>query len=292
MRNLGICNLDIYITGRCNYKCEYCYGEKDSCPDMSIETYNKALEFAEYINAKNIQMCGGEPLVCKNFKLFTLMAKKNGFDVILRTNGFLLPDYIDFVAENFLWVGVSIDGLASSNDLMRPSKVKMSADEKFIRPITAIKKLKSLNPSIKIILATLSSKLNYKEIPLFAKYIQETQLPIDKWKIYEFIRDKFRSEENHKKYEMSELEFGELASLLPKSINGAEIILQSAHTERVGANCLIIYQNGDINLSGVHYGNINTDNFDHIIDKLYEDNALTVIENNKKVTYDKNEKFI
>lgn len=285
MRNIGICNLDVYITGHCNYKCEYCYGEKDMCPDMADETYQRALDFAAYIGAENIQMCGGEPLVCKKFKSFTLMAKERTFNVILRTNGYFLSDYIDFVAQNCLWVGVSIDGLTYSNDKMRPSNACISAQEKFERPIKAIQSLKKENPNIKIILATLASKLNYKDIPLFAQYIQDEKLPIDKWKIYEFIRDKFRSNENYSKYEMTENEFDELSKSLPETINGAEIILQSAHTERVGANCLIVYQNGDINLSGVHYGNVNTDEFDDIIDRLYADNALMVIGNNKKVTY-------
>lgn len=285
MRSIGVSNLDVYVTGRCNYKCEYCYGEQDCAPDMSVQTYQRALDFATYIGAKNIQMCGGEPLVCKNFKIFTLMAKERAFEVILRTNGYFLSEYIDFVAQNCLWVGVSIDGLANSNDKMRPSKTSTSAQEKFDRPISAIRILKKENPAIKVILATLASKLNYKDIPLFAQYIQDEKLPIDKWKIYEFIRDKFRSEENYSKYEMTEAEFEELASAIPKTINGAEIMLQSAHTERVGANCLIVYQNGDINLSGVHYGNVNVDNFDDIIDRLYADNALSVIGNNKKETY-------
>lgn len=285
MRNIGISNLDVYVTGRCNYKCEYCYGENNLCPDMDIEIYKKALEFAEYIGAQNIQMCGGEPLVCQNFERFTMMAKEKGFEVILRTNGYFLFDYAEFVAQNCLWVGVSIDGLASSNDKMRPSKAKTSAKEKFERPINAIRELKRINPKIKVMLATLASKLNYKDIPLFVKYVQDNNLPIDRWKIYEFIRDKFRSEKNHTKYEMSKEEFDELESKLPKTVNEAEIMLQSAHTERVGANCLIVYQNGDINLSGVHYGNVAVDKFDDIIDKLYAENALSVIGNNKKVTY-------
>lgn len=292
MRNLGISNLDVYITGCCNYKCEYCYGEQDNCPDMTIDTYSKALDFAEYIGAQNIQVCGGEPLVCKRFEEFTLMTKERGLGVILRTNGYFLLDYINFVANNFKWVGVSVDGLESINNLMRPSKVDIAASEKFNRPINAIKEIKKINPSINIILATLASKLNYKEIPLLAQYIEDNKVPIDKWKIYEFICDKFRSKANHSKYEMTEMEFDELAKMLPHSINGADIILQSAHTERVGANCLIVYQNGDINLSGVHYGNVTIDEFDYIIDKLYADNAISVIGNNKKVTYGEKNEFI
>lgn len=285
MRNLGISHLDVYVTGNCNYKCEYCYGEQDCRSDMMIQTYDKALMFAKYIGAENIQMCGGEPLVCKNFKEFTVLARKAGFDVILRTNGYFLGDYLGFVAENFRWVGVSLDGLSEENSLMRPSKKVETAEEKFQRPIRAIRELKQLAPGLSIILATLASKQNYKSIPRLAEYIRESHLPIDRWKIYEFIRDKFRSDLNYEKYEMTEEEFETLCQMMPDKINGAEVILQSAHTERVGANCLIVYQNGDINLSGVHYGNVNVDQFDTIIDKLIADGALDVISINKKNTY-------
>lgn len=285
MRDLGIYNLDVYVTGRCNYQCEYCYGEQDRCPDMGTDTYRKALEFAHYIGAHNIQLCGGEPLVCKNFEDFTLMAKEKGFGVILRTNGYHLLQHIDFIANNCQWVGVSLDGLPAVNDMMRPSRTWVSAQEKFSRPVEGIRKLKEVNPEMKIILATLASKLNYEQIPSFATYIRDTHLPIDRWKIYEFICDKFRSEENKAKFEMSEAEFSKLSMLMPASVNGAQIILQSAHTERVGANCLIVSQNGDIKLSGVHYGNVTNDNFNDIIDRLQADNVLEVIVDNKKGTY-------
>lgn len=290
MKNLEINNLDVYITGRCNYRCEYCYGENENCSDMAVGTYVKALEFASYVGAKNIQMCGGEPLVCRNFKKFTLMARECGFGVILRTNGFYLSDYLDFVAENFLWVGVSIDGITNVNDFMRPSKHYIDAEEKFNRPINAIRALKKFNCNVKVILATLASTLNYRDIPKLVSYIQDTKLPIDRWKIYEFIRDKFRSDLNYKKYEMSQSDSEYLANVVPKVVNGAEVILQSARAERVGANCLIVYQNGDINLSGIHYGNVNNDKFEDIVGRLAADNVLKVIVNNKKVTYgDKNE---
>ncbi|MBR4863284.1 MAG: radical SAM protein [Oscillospiraceae bacterium] len=285
MRDLGICNLDLYITGHCNYQCEYCYGEHDHCPDMTIDTYTKALAFAKHIGAQNVQLCGGEPLVCRHFKEFTLQAKENGLGVVLRTNGYYLPEYAEFIANNCVWVGVSLDGLPAANDLMRPAKANISAEEKFARPIEGIRKLKEANPEIRIILASLASKCNSQHIPALAAYIRENQLPIDRWKIYEFICDKFRSVENKAKYEMSEADFKKLTEQMPATVNGAQIIFQSAHTENVGANCLIVRQNGDIKLSGVHYGNILTDSFDDIVDKLVSGNVLTVISNNKKGTY-------
>lgn len=279
-------NLDVYVTGKCNYQCRYCYGENDRFGSMSKQTYQNALAFGHFLHADNIQMCGGEPLVCPDFELFVSLARKNNFDVILRTNGILVHNHLPFIAENCKWVGISLDGTKAYNALMRTPRTLMSAEDQFELPIRAVFDLKKTNPNIKIILATLVSQKNYLGLSEFADYLAENKVPIDKWKIYEFITDKFRSADNHAEFEMEEEVFLRAVQMLPSSINGAPIQIQSAHTDRVSANCLIVYQNGDINLMGKHYGNINTDAFEDIVDTLIVDDAISVISENKAVTYD------
>lgn len=281
---ISIQNLDIYVTGACNYKCGYCYGENDIYGSMDMDTYKKAMQFGKYIGASTIQMCGGEPLVCPDFTNFVTIAKKFGFNVTLRTNGVLVKKYDKFIAENCEWVGVSIDGMPLENALMRTPRATMTAQEQFDLPINAICELKRLNPNIKIILATLASKKNYSQIYKFADYIRTNKIPIDKWKIYEFIKDKFRSAINDAEYCMTEDEFESMVKSL-ENYKELNIIIQSARSERVGGNCLIVYQNGDINILGKHYGNITTDNFDDIITALEKNNALSVIQQNKSLTY-------
>jgi MoaA/NifB/PqqE/SkfB family radical SAM enzyme len=280
----SIQNLDIYITGACNYKCGYCYGENDNRGSMDIDTYKKAMEFGRYIGASTIQMCGGEPLVCPDFKSFVAIAREYGFNVTLRTNGVLVKEYSEFIAENCEWVGISVDGMPYENALMRTPRTAMTAQEQFDLPINAICELKRLNPKIKIILATLASKKNYSEIHKFAEYICTNKIPIDKWKIYEFIKDKFRSAINYKEYCMTESEFEAMVNSLD-SYKELDIIIQSARADRVGGNCLIVYQNGDINILDKHYGNIITDKFDDIMAILEKNNALSVIQQNKILTY-------
>lgn len=285
IRKLGLKNLDIYVTGKCNYMCGYCYGENDKYGSMEEEVYNTALELAEYIDVEYIQMCGGEPLVCPEFEKYVTLAKNKGFKIILRTNGILIEKHLVFISENCDWVGISVDGLPEYNSLMRTPRASMTKDEQFDKPVSAIFELKKLNPNIDIILASLVSKKNYKGIVPFADYLIKNKVPINKWKIYEFIEDKFRSKINHSEYEMSENDFSQMVSELPNDINGAPIQSQSAHTNRVSANCLIVYQNGDIKLMGKHYGNIMKNSFDTIIDLLIKDNALDIIEKNKENTY-------
>lgn len=285
MVDLGIVNLDIYITGKCNYKCRYCYGENDCLPGIKIETYEKCLEFAKYINAKNIELCGGEPLVEKNFELFVSMAKDSGFDVILRTNGILVPQKIDFIAENCSWVGISLDGLPEENALMRESKTPISKEEQFFIPLKAIRDLKIKNSNIKILLASVLSSKNCDAFLNFISYIKEENLPIDRWKIYQFVTDKFRSLENDKEFFLEDEKFESIAKLIPDKINDAQIIVQPSKGLDKATNCLIVRQNGDIILSNVFYGNVVDTPFDLIIENLLKNNVLNLIKGNKNLTY-------
>lgn len=285
MRNIGISNLDIYLTGRCNFECRYCYGEKDCYGPMNFEVYSKCLSFAKFIGATYIELCGGEPLTISNFEDYVLMARKSGFEVILRTNGMLIDNHLEFIANNCSWVGISIDGLSHTNSLMRPSKTPIDEEKQFTVPLNAICSLKEINPNIKIILASLASKVNYLDIPKLANYLIENKVPIDEWKIYEFIVDKFRSVDNKGLFELSEEEFSSMVKNLPETINGAKIIVKSARGERRVGDCLIVRQNGDLIIMGVRYGNLLNDDFDSIVDALFKDNAIDVIVKNKNETY-------
>lgn len=285
MQNLGINNLDIYLTGKCNFACRYCYGENEKNGSMNEHTFSKCIDFAKYISCKNIEFCGGEPLVAREFEKYAVVARNNGFKVILRTNGMLIDKHLKFIAENCDWVGISIDGLPHENAVMRLSRVQISEEEQFLTPIKAICELKNRNQELRIVLATVVSKKNYLKIQEFANYLIEKNIPINEWKIYEFIVDKFRSVENQKEFELTEQEFLSAVSKLPKNINGAKIIAKSAHSEKRAGDCLIVKQNGDIDNMGVHFGNVAVDDFDTIIDNLKKADIIETIIQNKNETY-------
>ena len=278
-------NLDVYLTGACNFRCDYCYGEDDACGHMPGGVYDAALGFGRHVGASNIQMCGGEPLMNPAFEDYVSRARVAGFDVILRTNGMLLGPHLEFVAKNCAWVGVSLDGLADANAAMRTPRAATTDEEQFETPVANIRALKHLNPDIKIILATLASRKNADAIPAFADWIVRTHLPIDRWKIYEFIADKFRSGAHRREFEMTAEAFSEMVARLPDEVNGAPVIAQSAHTDRVAANCLIVYQGGDVKLLGKNYGNVLRTPFAEIVSALEADRALGVVEANKNLTY-------
>jgi len=286
MSKITISTVDIYLTGHCNYKCEYCYGESDLSPHMTYDTLIKCLEFAQYVDANTVELCGGEPLLSPLFETAVLECKKRGFHIIVRTNGILLDQYIDLIAQNCEWVGVSLDGLERVNAEMRPSRKKLSKEEQFEIPINNIRKLKKLNPDIKILLATIATAKNYKEIISLKDYVFNKNLPIDKWKIYQFIQDKFRSVLNHQKYALRSDEFNWLNEQMPGQLpKGGNIIMQSSDVEGSGGNCLLVYHDGTIKILDEYYGRIGQDNNKDICKNLKESPVVRYIHKNKEVTY-------
>lgn len=286
MKDLGINTIDLYLTGSCNYKCEYCYGESDANPHMTYKTLISCLEFADEIGVKTVELCGGEPLLSPIFKDVVYEVKKRGFDIILRTNGILLEKYIELVAKNCQWVGISLDGLQEVNAMMRPSNQGITPKTQFEIPISNIKELKRINPHIKILLATIATEQNYKGIIDLCEFIIEDELSIDKWKIYQFIRDKFRSDINYEKFTLSSDKFDYLLNKLPESLpNGAEVTTQSSDSEGAGGNCLLVYFDGTIKILDEYFGKIGEDDTKSIYNKLKGSSVVKYIKNNKMVTY-------
>ena len=206
--------------------------------------------------------------------------------MILRTNGIYLGDYIEFVAKYFDWVGVSLDGIAETNTKMRPSKNAMSAKEQFELPTSNIRRLKAINPNIKILLATVASRLNYDTIRQLSDYIEESKLPIDRWKVYQFIRDKFRSSLNYDKFALEQILFDDLSQCIPSNINGSvEVIFQSLRTEGAAGNGLLVYQDGTVKILDEYFGQIGSDSCEEICSKLSVSKVIDYIKVNKSKTY-------
>lgn len=259
--------LDVQITNRCNYKCEYCYSLSNH-KEMSEKTYNKVLKISKVLNINTLEICGGEPLLHSKFTKFTKLAKK--FNLILKTNGMLIDKYIELISKYYSWVCVSLDGLENQNNIMRKSETNVSSKDKFEIPISSIKELKRRNKNIKILVGSLVSKLNYKNILKLGDYLVNYKIPVDVWKLYLF-RPKFaRAKLNENKFALSEKEFDKL------EFDKLKTIFQKGSKE--GGECLIVTFDGNILLGNVIISNIHN-SYDEII--------KTVSKITKKVSYNK-----
>jgi len=119
------------LTSVCNFKCKYCYVEnrieKHDNAFMTIEIAEKGIQLLKR-NIKNdkkttIIFYGGEPFL--NFEVLKYVVERTKelgmkLEYKVITNGSIMNDEIaNFIKENRIIVGVSIDGLESTNDEMR-----------------------------------------------------------------------------------------------------------------------------------------------------------------------------
>lgn len=115
--------LVLWLTGRCNLQCCYCYASANPVKaDMTFETAKTMVDRLRDRPLK-IQFAGGEPLL--NFPLaaeICAYVRDQGLDAVLQmqTNGTLLDaDMVRQLVRYRVAVGVSLDGVPAVNDQTR-----------------------------------------------------------------------------------------------------------------------------------------------------------------------------
>ncbi|GHT28703.1 hypothetical protein AGMMS49574_03540 [Bacteroidia bacterium] len=140
------------LTSICNFKCKYCFVEsrieKHDNALMSKETAEKGIQLLKRnVNQDNqttIIFYGGEPFL--NFEVMkyvvnrTLQLKMNvKFNVV--TNGSIInQEIIDFIKENRMEVGISLDGTEKTNDQMRIDNNNKGTYKKIVSTISELHK--------------------------------------------------------------------------------------------------------------------------------------------------------
>jgi len=171
----------VYITNRCNAKCEHCFYWDELNKDideMTLEDYEVlAKNFQKDVN--QVIITGGEPFLRKEIDQISkfFLNNKNIHSLNFITNG-VLPDRIEEKVENIMkyasrntriLVNVSIDGLEELHDKIRrvPGIFKKCLDT-----IERLKKIKSKYQNLQISALTTLSKDNlfqFKEINNFVE---------------------------------------------------------------------------------------------------------------------------
>lgn len=132
-----VCNLHIMyliVTTNCNLGCKYCYIENNVCNNfreeyMSVETARLAIDrYVDHLHKVGLKkaeiiLYGGEPLVnWKTVKDIVLYTKQFDVDieVSIVTNGTLIDEEkIEFIIQNNVKIGISLDGPKEINDVNR-----------------------------------------------------------------------------------------------------------------------------------------------------------------------------
>ncbi|MEP0815075.1 MAG: radical SAM protein [bacterium] len=123
--------VDLYLTRRCNFRCDYCFVEEKNQVDASWNTINKALRFVlrEAKNAPKVSftLFGGEPLLCFDVIAELIpLAKRNYLregkvaEFAVTTNASMAtPEIMSFFRSYGTNLLLSIDGTRKSHDSHR-----------------------------------------------------------------------------------------------------------------------------------------------------------------------------
>jgi uncharacterized protein len=150
------------IAARCNLNCDYCYeyrhgdeswrsAVKFMLPLVYEEAARKIAHHARRhgLEAVSISLHGGEPLLLGPSRLSRLagtvrtIVESSGVELSLgvQTNGVLLSEeFASVIQEHGIFVGVSLDGNKSANDLHRLDHRGMSTYERVIAGVKTLQK--------------------------------------------------------------------------------------------------------------------------------------------------------
>lgn len=184
--DFGIKSLTLNVTQICNLKCNYCaaggdgtYGE--AINKVSIEKTLPQLKFfleslkdgAQF----NLSFVGGEPFlypeamkVIYDYILLQTAGRNIACKFMVTTNGTLMTDKaIELLKTMKIHITVSLDGVASINDQVRPSKDGKSSTAATLKGIERLMQIKSSLASVGIAAVTSAENLRVKESYLFFK---------------------------------------------------------------------------------------------------------------------------
>ena len=113
---------DVYceITDNCNLKCPHCYRlDRNKKRDLPYDEVIKRFELAKELEAQNVFLTGGEPLLHKDIEKIIDAASSYDFNLVLLTNGTAkLPANIEKVNT----VNVSMEFYGTKQDEFRGTK--------------------------------------------------------------------------------------------------------------------------------------------------------------------------
>ena len=157
-------------TGQCNLRCIHCYASatnRDSDGQMDTAMGLKFINDLAEFEVPVILFSGGEPLLRKDVFELASFASSRGIRVALSTNGTLINDKTADAIKKicFAEVGISLDGISSTNDRFRGKKGAYRDALQGIRNCVA--------RGIRVSLRLTITRYNHEEIPLIFRLIEE-----------------------------------------------------------------------------------------------------------------------
>ncbi len=157
-------------TRQCNLSCIHCYASASnqrSADEMDTVSGKAFIHDLAEFGVPVILFSGGEPLLRDDLFELASLAREQGIRVALSTNGTLITEEIADRIRNigFAEVGISLDGVESTNDRFRGKKGAYQAAVKGIRNCVAL--------GLRVSLRLTITRFNYVEIPVIFRLVEE-----------------------------------------------------------------------------------------------------------------------
>lgn len=110
--------MTLSLTNRCNFRCTYCDIPLQHSDEMDTAGWIKAIDELQAGGMGRASIIGGEPLLRKDVGDIVRHLKRRGVHASLNTNGWLITERLDDVAELDL-VCVTLDGPEAVHDRQR-----------------------------------------------------------------------------------------------------------------------------------------------------------------------------
>jgi MoaA/NifB/PqqE/SkfB family radical SAM enzyme len=190
-----LANLFLFITMRCNAKCDHCFCWQDlnvGIPEMSVEQLDRVAETVPPFNI--LILTGGEPTLRRDLlEVMGCFAKRRKVDVLRINTNALFPDKLvklteDFKAE-FPDVGIdfqiSLDGLRETHDGIRGVPGNF---DKVIESLQRLWPLQARYPATAVNVLTIINALNYRQLYELNDLLRREVSP-DIYQGFEIVRD-------------------------------------------------------------------------------------------------------
>jgi MoaA/NifB/PqqE/SkfB family radical SAM enzyme len=106
------------LTNRCNFRCDYCHIPLQRIDEMSTAEWLAAIDELQSGGMGRASIIGGEPLLRRDAGEIIRHLKRRGVHASMNTNGWLVPDRIDELAELDL-ACLTLDGPEALHDRQR-----------------------------------------------------------------------------------------------------------------------------------------------------------------------------
>jgi MoaA/NifB/PqqE/SkfB family radical SAM enzyme len=122
------------VTGRCNLRCDFCYGNDEALPkeELSSEKWKQIFLRLKSWGLMRVDLSGGEPTIRRDISEIANNALATGLNVVLSTNGLLLYETGPAQLPDGIRIHVSLDsGFADVHEASRLLRSFKPSDQSF-----------------------------------------------------------------------------------------------------------------------------------------------------------------